>query len=73
MSRVVEGDRAELVSWSRSTAIRAGLVRRAKIVLPASEGVANARIAVAVGTTTTPAWKWRNRHAECRASQASLR
>lgn len=58
------GDRDELASWTRSTAIRAGLSMRARIVLLASEGVANARIAVDVGTTTTSVWKWRNRYAE---------
>ena len=59
-----EGDRDELVSWTRSTAIRAGLAMRARIVLLASEGLANARIASEVGTTTTSVWKWRNRYAE---------
>lgn len=62
-------DRDELMVWARSTAIRAGLVQRAKIVLLASQGVANTRIASEVGTTTTSVWKWRNRCAEagCRA------
>ena len=59
-----DGDRAELMAWTRSTAIRAGLAQRARIVLLASEGVANARIAVEVGTTTTSVWKWRKRYAE---------
>lgn len=59
-----DGDRDELASWTRSTAIRAGLAMRARIVLLASDGVANARIAVEVGTTTTSVWKWRNRYAE---------
>ncbi|MFT4258948.1 IS630 family transposase, partial [Microbacterium sp.] len=59
-----DGDRDELASWTRSTAIRAGLAQRARIVLLASEGFANARIAVEVGTTTTSVWKWRNRYAE---------
>jgi transposase len=30
----------------------------------AAEGIANARIASEVGTTTTSVWKWRNRYAE---------
>lgn len=59
-----DGDRDELMSWTRSTAIRAGLVQRTKIVLLASEGIANARIAVDVGTTTTSVRKWRNRYVE---------
>ena len=48
----------------RSTSIRAGLAQRARIVLLASQGVANTRIAAEVGTTTTSVWKWRKRYAE---------
>ena len=59
-----DGDRDELVSWTRSTAIRSGLAMRARIVLLASDGVANTRIAAEVGTTTTSVWKWRTRYAE---------
>ena len=36
-----DGDRDELVSWTRSTAIRSGLAMRARIVLLASDGPAN--------------------------------
>lgn len=59
-----DGDRDVLMSWTRSTTIRAGLSARARIVLLAAEGVANARIAVEVGTTTTSVWKWRSRYAD---------
>ena len=59
-----DGDGEVLGSWVRSTSIRAGLVQRARIVLLASQGVANARIAAEVGTTTTSVWKWRKRYAE---------
>ena len=48
----------------RSTSLRAGLVQRARIVLLASQGLANARIAAEVGTTTTSVWKWRKRYSE---------
>lgn len=58
------GDRDELASWTRSTAIRAGLAMRARIVLLAADGVASARIAAEVGTTPTTVWKWRGRYAE---------
>ncbi|WP_353648229.1 IS630 family transposase [Nakamurella sp. A5-74] len=58
-----DGDRDKLVSWTRSTAMRAGLVLRARIVLLAADGVANARIAIEVGSTTTTVWKWRSRYA----------
>ncbi|MBB2958225.1 IS630 family transposase [Pseudoclavibacter helvolus] len=61
---LLDVDRVELVSWARSTSIRAGLSMRARIVLLASEGVANSRIAAEVGTTTTSVWKWRKRYAE---------
>lgn len=37
---------------------------RARIVLLASEGVANVRIAAEVGTTPTSVWKWRSRYQE---------
>ncbi|KAB1640292.1 IS630 family transposase [Gulosibacter chungangensis] len=57
-----DGDHDELVSWTRATSMRAGLVLRARIVLMAAEGVANAHIAEALGTTTTSVWKWRNRY-----------
>ena len=59
-----EGDRERLVSWTRSTSIRSGLAVRARVVLLAADGVANARIAAQVGTSTTSVWKWRNRYVE---------
>ena len=43
--RLFEGDEAELQRWTRATTVRAGLAKRARIVLLASEGVANTRIA----------------------------
>ncbi|WP_367273411.1 helix-turn-helix domain-containing protein, partial [Galactobacter sp.] len=58
------GDKDVLRSWTRSMAMRSGLVQRAKIVLLAAEGVPNAHIATEVGTTTTSVWKWRKRYAE---------
>jgi post-segregation antitoxin (ccd killing protein) len=61
---LVDGDAHQLRLWTRSTTIRAGLAQRARIVLMAAEGIANARIASEVGTTTTSVWKWRNRYAE---------
>ena len=44
-----DGDRDELVRLTRSTAVRAGLAGRARIVLAAAEGQANERIAEQVG------------------------
>lgn len=56
------GDRDELAAWTRSTSIRAGMAMRARIFLLASEGVANARIAVEVGSvrdSVCEAWRFR--------------
>ncbi len=41
--QVSDEDRATLTAWSRSTAIRAGLVTRARIVLASAAGMAPAR------------------------------
>lgn len=62
--RLRDGDADQLRLWTRSTTIRAGLAQRARIVLMAAEGIANVRIAVQVGTTTTSVWKWRNRYVD---------
>jgi len=40
-----EGDQARLESLTRSSAVRAGLASRARIVLLAAEGLPNAQIA----------------------------
>lgn len=57
-----DGDKETLTAWTRSTTIRAGLAQRAKIILLAADGMANAHIAETVGTTTTSVWKWRKRY-----------
>jgi DNA-binding NarL/FixJ family response regulator len=44
-------DRATLVSWSRSTSIRAGLVTRAKIVLAVADGQGTSAIARRLGVS----------------------
>jgi transposase len=46
-----DGDRDALQSWARSTAGRAGLAQRARIVLLASQGLTNSEIAHRVGVT----------------------
>ncbi|MGZ5385262.1 MAG: helix-turn-helix domain-containing protein, partial [Acidimicrobiia bacterium] len=46
-----DGDEEVLQSWSRSTAGRAGLAQRARIVLLASQGLSNSEIAHRVGVT----------------------
>lgn len=60
--RLRDGDLETLTSWTRSTTIKAGLAQRARIILLAADGVANARIAAELGTTPTTVWKWRHRY-----------
>ncbi len=58
-----DGDRAELEAWLRSSTIRAGLVQRARIVLLAADGRANAEIARMVGVSVPTVRAWRERYA----------
>ncbi|MFK0010121.1 IS630 family transposase [Paenarthrobacter sp. NPDC090520] len=57
-----EGDSEELLRLSRSTAGRAGLAQRARIVMLAAEGLSNTVIAERTGTTRTTVIGWRNRY-----------
>lgn len=59
-----DGDREELVRLMRSTAVRAGLAVRARIVLAAAEGQANEHIAEQVGVSKVTVLKWRSRYTE---------
>jgi transposase len=56
------GDREELVRRTRSSSVRAGLAQRARIVLLASDGVANTAIAVRVGVSRPTVTAWRARY-----------
>lgn len=56
------GDHTELVRWTRSTTLCAGLGVRARIVLAAANGQANERIAEQVGTSKVTVLKWRSRY-----------
>ncbi len=58
-----EGDRGELERWTRAQTIGAGAARRARIVLLAADGVANARIAEAVAVSVPTVLLWRGRYA----------
>ena len=60
-----EGDEEELRRWVRSSAVRAGLAQRARIVLLASEGMANTEIAERVGVARQSVLSWRSRYAQC--------
>ena len=57
-----EGDRSRLEGLTRSSAIRAGLAQRARIVLLASQGLPNAEIARRTGTSRPTVINWRNRY-----------
>jgi transposase len=57
------GDRELLESWTRSSAIRAGLAQRARIVLMAADGVSNTEIAERVGVSRPTVIGWRDRYA----------
>src|SRR5215213_604776 len=57
-----DGDRVELSAWVRSSAIRAGLAQRARIVLLAADGLAHAEIARRVGVSAPTVLLWRRRY-----------
>ena len=57
------GDREELERLTRSSSVRAGLAQRARIVLLAADGLANARIAELVGVSRPTVIGWRSRYA----------
>ena len=57
-----EGDLEVLESWLRATTVPAGLARRARIVLLAAQGMANSRIAQAVGVSVPTVVSWRRRY-----------
>jgi transposase len=57
-----EGDRAELARLTRSSSARAGLARRARIVLLAADGVSNTVIAELVGVSRPTVIGWRDRY-----------
>ena len=58
-----EGDREQLTRLMRSSAGRAGLAQRARIVLLAADGESNTAIAQQVGVSRPTVIGWRNRYA----------
>src|SRR3954453_14228864 len=56
------GDREQLVAWTRSSSVRAGLAQRARIVLMAAEGLPNTAIAGKVGVNRQTVIGWRSRY-----------
>jgi hypothetical protein len=61
--QIGEDDQATLLSWSRSTSIRAGLVTRAKIVLAVADGEGTSAISRRLGVSHPTVIQWRNRYA----------
>ena len=59
-----EGDTERLTRNVRSSSVSAGLAQRSRIVLLASEGVANETIAERVGVARNTVLTWRRRYAE---------
>jgi transposase len=64
--RLMEEERAELLSLARSTKTEYRMRQRARIVLLAAEGMASRAIGREVGCTTGTASKWRGRYARDR-------
>lgn len=58
---LTEAERRELESWQRATTIRAGLVKRGRIVLLGADGVPISRIAACVGMRRRHIEKWLKR------------
>ena len=60
---VAPDDRAVLRQWSSATQAPVALVQRARILLPAAEGVANTEIAERLGVSRPTVIAWRKRYA----------
>jgi transposase len=56
-------DREELVSWTRSPSVRAGLAQRARVVLLAADGVGTGEIVRRVGLSKPAVIGWKRRFA----------
>src|SRR5512133_1140987 len=56
-------DRAELVRWTRSPSLRAGLAQRARIALLADQGVGTNEIVERVGVSKPTVIAWKKRYA----------
>ncbi|WP_166970248.1 helix-turn-helix domain-containing protein [Brevibacterium atlanticum] len=63
-STLFEHEGPVLREWLRPSTIRAGLARRARIVLLAADGVTNTQIAELTGSSVVTVLKWRARYEE---------
>jgi transposase len=59
---LADADRATLVTWTRSSSVRAGLALRAKIVLAAGDGEGTSSIAARLGVSRPTVILWRDRY-----------
>ena len=57
-----DGDRERLSAWTRSSTVRAGLAKRARIVLLSADGVPQTQIAELVGVSRPTVRSWRRRY-----------
>jgi DNA invertase Pin-like site-specific DNA recombinase len=56
--RLTPAERQTLLAWQRATTIRAGLVRRARIILLLADGVTITGTARAVGMSRRHTYRW---------------
>jgi biotin operon repressor len=57
-------ERRTLLTWQRATTIRAGLLRRARMILLLADGVSITAIAATVGISRRFVYKWAQRFLE---------
>src|SRR5215210_1174803 len=61
--RLCEEDRATLVSWTRSPALRAGLAQRARILLAVDAGEGTNAVCARLGVSRPTVSLWKKRYA----------
>ena len=59
--RLTPAERQTLLAWQRATTIRAGLRRRARMILLVADGVSITAIAATVGISRPFVYKWAQR------------
>lgn len=60
--QIRDEDRARLLSWTRSSSVRAGVATRAKIVLAAGNGEGTSQISRRLGVSRPTVIQWRERY-----------
>jgi transposase len=63
LMQIRDEDRATLLSWTRSSSVRAGVATRAKIVLAAGNGEGTSSISRRLGVSRPTVIQWRQRYA----------